>query len=125
MAENKYTQKMFYEEVIAAMSDNANAVAMAQKKLEQLANKSGKVSAKRVEEQENFLDLIRDVLAECADVRGAKCGAIAKDSRIAEFQWADGNATSPNRVNAYLKKLVDLGDVVKVTDKKEVFFHLA
>ena len=31
---NTYTQKQFYEEVIKAMADNENAVAMAQKKLE-------------------------------------------------------------------------------------------
>jgi hypothetical protein len=85
----------------------------------------GKTSAKRTEEVDTFLDLIRDVLAECNDVKGMQCGAIAKDSRIAEFSWADGKETSSQRVSAMLKKLVECGDVVKVTDKKVTYFHLA
>lgn len=125
MAEIKYTQKMFFEEVMAAMPDNKNVVDMCKRKLEQLANKSGKTSAKRTEEVDTFLDLIRDVLAECSDVRGMQCGAIAKDARIAEFAWADGKETSPQRVSAMLKKLVDCGDVVKTTDKKVTYFRLA
>ena len=72
-----------------------------------------------------FLDLIRDVLAENSNALGMQCGAIAKDSRITEFTWADGKETSPQRVSAMLKKLVDCGDVVKTTDKKVTYFRLA
>lgn len=131
MAEVKYTQKMMFEAVIAMANGEETAIPkakiieFAEKKLTQLENKSGKVSAKRTEEVDTFLDLIRDVLAECADVKGMQCGAIAKDSRIAEFSWADGKETSSQRVSAMLKKLVDCGDVVKVTDKKVTYFHLA
>ena len=80
---------------------------------------------KKDEAQEQFFDVIRDILAECADVKGMQCGAIAKDSRAAEFAWKDGKETSSQRVSAMLKKLVDKGDVVKVTDKKVTYFHLA
>ena len=131
MAEIKYTQKQFYEEVIRMASGEPTSIPMdkviefAEKKIEQLEKKSGSSSAKKSEEQDKFLDLIRDVLAECSDVRGMRCGAIAKDSRIAEFEWADKKETSPQRVSAMLKKLTDCGDVVKVMDKKEAFFHLA
>lgn len=131
MAENKYTQKQMYEAVIAMTNGEQSAVPMdimrefAEKKLAQLANKSGKTSAKRTEEIDTFLDLIRDVLVECPKAEGMQCGAIAKDSRIASFKWADGKETSAQRVSAMLKKLVDGGDVVKVTDKKITYFHLA
>ena len=131
MAEIKYTQKQFYEEVIRMASGEPTSIPMdkviefAEKKIEQLEKKSGSSSAKKSEEQDKFLDLIRDVLAECSDVRGMRCGAIAKDSRIAEFEWADKKETSPQRVSAMLKKLTDCGDVVKVMDKKEAYFHLA
>ena len=129
--ETKYTQKQMYEAVIAMANGEQTSIPMdkviefAEKKLEQLANKSGKTSAKRTEEVDNFLDLIRDVLAECNDVKGMQCGAIAKDSRIASFKWADGKETSSQRVSAMLKKLVECDDVVKVTDKKITYFHLA
>ena len=131
MAEIKYTQKQMYEAVIAMTNGEQSAVPMdimrefAEKKLAQLANKSGKTSAKRTEEIDTFLDLIRDVLVECPNAEGMQCGAIAKDSRIASFKWADGKETSAQRVSAMLKKLVDGGDVVKVTDKKVTYFHLA
>jgi hypothetical protein len=129
--ETKYTQKQMYEAVIGMARGEAVSIPMgkviefAEKKLEQLANKSGKTSAKRTEEVDIFLDLIRDVLAESTDVKGMQCGAIAKDERIIGFAWADGKETSPQRVSAMLKKLVDCGDVVKVTDKKVSYFHLA
>lgn len=129
--EIKYTQKQMYEAVIGMAKGEPvsipkdKVIEFAEKKLEQLANKSDKSSAKKTEEQEEFMDIIRDVLSECADVKGMQCGAIAKDNRIAEFAWADGRATSPQRVSAMLKKLVDCGDVVKVTDKKVAYFHLA
>ena len=129
--EIKYTQKQMFEAVIALANDGETSipkskiVEFAEKKLTQLENKSGKVGAKRTEEVDTFLDLIRDVLAECADVKGMQCGAVAKDARIAEFAWADGKETSPQRVSAMLKKLVDCGDVVKTTDKKITYFRLA
>ena len=129
--EIKYTQKQMFEAVIKMARGEQTeipkdkVVEFAEKKLEQLANKSGKTSAKRTEEVDIFLDLIRDVLAENSNALGMQCAAIAKDSRIAEFAWADGKETSPQRVSAMLSKLVACGDVVKVTDKKVTYFRLA
>ena len=129
--EIKYTQKQMFEAVIKMANGEAvsipkdKIVEFAEKKIEQLANKSGKTSAKKTEEQEEFMDIIRDVLSECADVKGMQCGAIAKDSRIAAFEWADGKETSPQRVSAMLKKLKDCGDVIAISDKKITYFRLA
>ena len=129
--EIKYTQKQIYEAIIAIANGEQTAIPrekiaeFAEKKIGQLENKTGKASAKRTEEVDAFIDLIRDVLAECADARGMQCGAIAKDARIAEFKWADGKETSSQRVSAMLKKMVESGDVAKVTDKKVTYFHLA
>lgn len=131
MAEIKYTQKQMFEEIIKMASGEPTSIPMdkviefAEKKLTQLENKSGKVSAKRTEEVDTFLDLIRDVLAECPKAEGMQCGAIAKDERIASFKWADGKETTSQRVSAMLKKLVDCGDVVKSTEKKVTYFRLA
>lgn len=133
MAEIKYTQKQIYEAIFTHAQECGDIegipaevmMTFAEKKLNQLENKSGKVSAKRTEEVDTFLDLIRDVLSESSNVLGMQCGAIAKDSRIAEFSWADGKDTSPQRVSSMLKKLVDCGDVVKTTDKKVTYFRLA
>ena len=129
--EIKYTQKQMFEAVIKLARGEQTEIPMdkvvefAEKKLEQLANKSGKTSAKRTEEVDIFLDLIRDVLAESSNALGMQCGAIAKDERAASFEWKDGKETSPQRVSAMLSKLVACGDVVKVTDKKVTYFRLA
>ena len=131
MAEVKYTQKQMFEAIIAMANGEDTAVPMdevikfAGKKLTQLANKSASGSAKKDEEQEAFFEVIRDILAECGNVLGMQCGAIAKDERTASFTWKDGKETSSQRVSAMLKKLVDKGDVVKTTDKKVTYFRLA
>jgi hypothetical protein len=93
--------------------------------IELLANKSGKGSAKKDEEQEAFFEVIRDILVECNHALGMQCGAIAKDTRAATFEWKDGKETSSQRVSAMLTKLVNKGDVVKTTDKKVTYFRLA
>ena len=131
MAEIKYTQKQMFEAVVKMANGEVvtiprdKIVEFAEKKLEQLEKKSASGSAKKNEEQEAFMDLLRDVLVECTDARGMRCSEIAKDSRVAEFSWKDGKETSPNRVLAYLKKMIEAQDVVRVQDKKEVYFHLA
>lgn len=129
--EIKYTQKQMFEAVIGMAKGEVVAipkdkiVEFAEKKIEQLEKKSSSGSARKSEEHEAFMDIIRDVLVECADARGMQCGAIVKDSRIAAFKWADGKETSSQRVSSILKKMCDSGDVVKVTDKKVSYFHLA
>lgn len=93
--------------------------------IELLTKKSGSGSAKKNEEHEEFFEVIRDILAECPNVLGMQCGAIAKDERAATFAWKDEKETTPQRVSAMLKKMVDKGDVVKTTDKKVTYFRLA
>jgi hypothetical protein len=127
MAEKKITKRENFADIEKFLRDNGKnewADVMAHE-IELLAKKSGSSSTKKNEEQDKFLDLIRDVLAECSNALGMQCGAIAKDSRIAEFEWADKKETSPQRVSAMLKKLVDCGDVVKTVDKKVTYFRLA
>ena len=124
MAEKKITKREKFEMAVkmAEREGNDMLVEFFNHEIELLANKSGKTSAKKTEEQEAFMEIIRDVLSENASMQ---CGAIAKDSRIAEFKWADGKETSPQRVSAMLKKMKDCGDVVTVTDKKVTYFSLA
>ena len=127
MAEKKITKREKFEMAIemAKASGNDMLVEFFTHEIELLTKKSSGGSAKRDEEQEAFFDVIRDILSECADVKGMQCGAIAKDSRAVAFEWKDGKETSSQRVSAMLKKMVDKGDVVKVTDKKVTYFRLA
>jgi hypothetical protein len=125
MADKKMTKREKYEIAIKMAEENGNdmLVEFFSHEIELLANKSGKSSAKKNTEQETFMDIIRDVLSEAPNPM--QCGAIAKDERILGFEWADGKETSPQRVSAMLKKMVDCGDVNKVVDKKITYFSLA
>ena len=125
MAEKKITKREKYEMLLGMVEGNDMLTEFINHEIELLTKKSGSGSAKRDEEQESFFEVIRDILAECADVKGMQCGTIAKDERAASFEWKDGKETSSQRVSAMLKKLVDKGDVIKVTDKKVTYFRLA
>ena len=127
MAEKKITKREKYEMAVAMAEREGNEmlVEFFNHEIELLAKKSSNGSAKKNDEQEAFMDIVRDVLVEGTNVLGMQCGASAKDSRVAEFVWADGKETSPQRVSAMLKKMVDSGDVVKTTDKKVTYFRLA
>ena len=123
MAEKKITKREKFAMVLKMVEGNDMLTEFINHEIELLSNKSGKTSAKKTTEQEQFIDLIRDVLAEAPNPM--QCGAIAKDERILAFEWADKKETSPQRVSAMLKKMVDCGDVVKTTDKKITYFALA
>lgn len=125
MAEKKITKREKYEMLLGMVEGNDMLTEFINHEIELLSKKSSGGSAKKDEEQEAFFEVIRDILAECGDVKGMQCGAIAKDERAASFEWKDGKETSSQRVSAMLKKLVDKGDVIKVTDKKVTYFRLA
>lgn len=118
------TQKELYERIMAQMSNDSEVVAFCEKKIGQLERKTSSGNSKKDIEQTAFCDLIVDVLVEYGEGK-MKCGDILKDNRIANFEWADGKTTSSQRVSAMLKKMVDKGDIVKSTEKKDTFFSLA
>lgn len=117
------TQKELYERIKVGMANDTEIVEFCDKKIEQLARKTSSGSAKKTDEQNTLIDLIVDVMSEAG--KALKCGEIYKDERISGFVWSDDKETSPQRVNAMLKKMVERGDVVRTTEKKETFFSLA
>ena len=131
MAEKKMTKREKF--ALASAVINGNKVPSAEEvvilneffdhEVELLEAKSSKGNSKKNEEQEAFMDIIRDVLVESPNPM--QCGAIAKDERILAFQWKDGKVTSPQRVSAILTKMVEAKDVVRATEKKVSYFSLA
>ena len=122
---NVYTQKMFYEEVIKAMADNANAVAMAKKKLEQLDAKNSKVDSKKTTEQREICDKIIAVLCENDKMKNGEITTAVNAKFDTDY--------TPNKILAMIKKMLPAdeknpngsGEVVRIAEKKEVFFALA
>ena len=123
MAEKKITKREKFEMLLAKVEGDEMLTEFINHEIELLSAKASKGNAKKNAEQEAFIDLIRDVLSEAPNPM--QCGAIAKDARLLGFAWKDGNATSPQRVSAMLKKMVESGDVVKTIDKKTSYFALA
>ena len=123
MAEKKITKREKFEMILALVKGNDMLTEFVNHEIELLTKKAAGGSAKKNEEQEEFFEIIRDILVE--NPNGMQCGAIAKDSRAAEFAWKDGKETSSQRVSAMLKKMKDNGDVKSVTDKKVTLFFLA
>lgn len=126
MAKVVYTQKMFYEEVMAAMADNKNVVAMCEKKLAQLDTKSSKTDDKKSAEQRVVMNMIISAL--CASDKPMKCGDIVK-----VVNAENGTDYSSSKINAMLRKLLPAdeknpdgtGEVVRTAKGKDVFFSLA
>lgn len=123
MAEKKMTKREKFELLLTKVEGDEMLTEFINHEIELLSAKASKGNAKKSAEQEAFIDLIRDVLSEAPNPM--QCGAIAKDARLLGFAWKDGNATSPQRVSAMLKKMVESGDVVKTVDKKTSYFALA
>ena len=132
------TQKQMFEAVIKMAKGEPTAISaekiigFAEKKIAQLESKNSKSSGKKSEEQEIFMDIIRDVLSDCSNPNGKTNGEILADERIAEFEWKDGKKTTSSRLTAYLTKMSEptekypdrLGDVKRVEIKKTPYFSL-
>ena len=125
MAKSTKTQKELYEIIMNGMSDNAEVVAFCEKKIEQLANKSTKSDDKKSAEQRAVMDMIVAVLC---GVDRMKCGEIMKS-----VNDANGTDFSASKINAMIAKMLPptekypdrTGELVRIEDKKDVYFALA
>jgi hypothetical protein len=124
MAEKKITKREKFGMLLTLVEDNEMLTEFINHEIELLDNKTSKGNGKKSEEQENFFEVIRDILVECSDVNGMRCGAILADERAKSFPWKDNNPTSSQRVSAMLKKMIANGDVEKVVVKGDSYFRL-
>ena len=124
MAEKKITKREKFEMLLALVEDNDMLTEFINHEIDLLSSKSGKVNAKRNEEQEMFFEVVRDVLSEAT--APMTVGAMLKDERIKAFTWSDGTAeTSSSRLTAMLTKMKDKGDLIRTLDKKTPLYSLA
>lgn len=132
MAEIKYTQKQMFEEIIKMASGEPTSIPMdkviefAEKKLTQLDVKSSKTNSAKSTEQRAVMDMI--IKALCNAEKPMKCGDIVK-----AVNAENGTEYSPSKINAMLRKMLPpdeknpdgTGEVIRTTEKKDVFFSLA
>lgn len=117
MAQNKKTQRNYFEEIIEVLNEvgRDDLVAFCEDRIEKLARKSGgsKKPTKTQVENEGIKDTIVEVLGEIAP---ATATMIATDPRV---------NVSNQKVSALLKQLIEVGTVVKTVDKGKSLFSLA
>ena len=113
---NKMTQKDYFNEIIAVVSEvgRDDLVAFCEDRIEKLSRKSGgsKKPTKTQIENEGVKDTIVEVLGEIAP---ATATAIATDPRV---------GVSNQKVTALLKQLVTDGRVVRTEDKGKALFSV-
>ena len=118
--ENKRMTKRDYfsrliEIVEGAYVDNSAEIVDFLKHEIELLSKKKKKKTKTQKENEVLMEVIFNALAE-----------VGRPVTVSELQGANGEvgAMSNQKVSALLKKLVDAGRVVKVTDKKKSYFSV-
>ena len=115
---NKKTQKDFFNEIrtILVDADRADLVEFIDGRLDALAKKTSKVSAKRAEEIDTNTNLVYDAL-----VAVGKAITISELVKTATNGIQDWNG---QKVASYIKKLIDAGKVVRTEEKKVAYFSV-
>ena len=116
MAEKKITQKELYERIKVAMANDAEVVALCDKKIEQIGHKANSANSKKDEANEKVFNAIAEALN---GSEGMRASEIHKVLAVADA------ALTVQKVTAMLKKMVDNGEVVKTVEKKVATFALA
>lgn len=113
---NKKTQREFFAEIreIVAQAGRTDLVEFVDGRVSALDKKKSKVSTKRTEEIDKNTALVFDAL-----VNVGKAVTVTELVKSATNEVAD---FSGQKVSAYLKKLIEVGKVVKTEDKRVSYF---
>lgn len=109
----KVTKKEYFEILKGIVADNEELVAFIDHEVELLEKRKGGMT-KAQKENEVLVEDIYNALAE-----------IGEAVTVTDFIVKAGLEFTNQKVSALLKKLVDAGRVVKVTDKKKSYFSIA
>jgi len=115
---NKMTQKDYYNEIITLAQANGreDIVEFCKGRIEVLSKKSGnRKPTKTQAENESLKELVRNALV-----------ALGKPATVTEVQKSDEvlSELSNQKVSALLRQMIEVGEVVKETDKKKSYFSL-
>ena len=119
MANTKRTQRDYLNDIIALAKENGRAdlVEFAEGRIAALDKKAeNKKPTKTQEANVAVKETIKEVLGEAE-------GALTVSAILATGKFADG--TTPQKITALLRQLIEAGVVVKTTDKKTSLFSLA
>lgn len=109
----KVTKKEYFEILRGIVADNEELIAFIDHEVELLEKRKGGMT-KSQKENEVLVENIYNALAE-----------VGEAVTVTDFIAKAGLEFTNQKVSALLKKLVDAGRVVKVTDKKKSYFSIA
>lgn len=127
MAEKKITKREKFEGIMAFLAEHGKtewAEVMAHE-IELISRKSSK-SAQETPAQRDaaaVAEIIKDILAECAEPNGMTVGAILKDERIKAYTRANGDPVSSQMVTSIFTK--NPKDFVNTKSGKTSLYRLA
>lgn len=124
MAEQKITKRMNFEGIMQFLAEHGKsdwAEVMAHE-IELLDRKNSK-SASANPDTVAVTELVRDILAECADAKGMTVGSILKDERIKSYVKANGDTVSSQMLTNILSR--DKSSFVNTKEKKVSYYALA
>lgn len=127
MAVEKITKKQKYEMAIAMAEEQGNdmLVEFFTHEIELLDRKSSKTAKETPAQKDSVAvtEIIKDILAECADPNGMTVGAILKDERIKVYKRHNGEPVSSQMVTSIFTK--NPKDFVNTKVKKVSYYALA
>ena len=112
------TKREMFTLIATKNAEDTSIVEFCNKQIALLDAKSSKVDTKKTEEQRAVMDMVIAVL--CNSEKPMKCSEIMKAVNLAN----ETDFTLP-KISAMCKKLIESGEVVKTTEKKDTFFALA
>ena len=133
MAEKKMTKKDWFEVLKNIMeksdyADKAGAIAFIDHEVELLDKKSGKSKETKTKKAHGaILDAIKEVLAD--QTKPVTITEMLTDERLASYEEEskDGVKTvamTNQKLSSMVKKLVDVGEVIRTEEKKKAYFSL-
>lgn len=124
MAEKKITKREKFEMVKALIADHADLVEFIDHEIDLLSRKASKSTSLTPAQKDALAvaEIVRDILAECADEKGMTVGSMLKDERIATYTKADGKSVSSQMLTAILSK--DSASFKRTVEKKVAYYAL-
>lgn len=123
MVEQKITKRMNFEGIMQFLAENGKSdwAKVMEHEIELLDRKNSKTTSANPDTVA-VAEIVRDILAECADPKGMTVGSILKDERIKSYTKQDGNPVSSQMLTTILSR--DKSSFINTKEKKISYYAL-
>jgi hypothetical protein len=124
MAEKKITKREKFEMLLGMVEGNEMLTEFINHEIELLSRKGSKSANLTPAQKDAYAvgEIVRNILASCADEKGMTVGALLKCEPIATYTKHDGNGVSSQMLTSILSK--PSGDFIRTVEKKVAYYAL-